>query len=535
MKYFLHDVFFKSEHLFANHKAIINENGESLTYHELYLLANKFANYLKTLEEINSSVFIGILATVHSKSIAAILGILNIGKAYVPLDESSPCHRLKHIVNNAKINTIIVDANFVDKHQQLLQEKNIKHVILLNDLLEDSFNLTKKLITFKTVSKCIDSKVKNINKVSDDLAYILHTSGSTGIPKGIMLSHRNARTFVDWMQKEFQLTPADIVMSRAPFKFDLSIFDIFNTLKAGATLVCFDWLKKNRENKHADYVNLLEKYQATILYTTPSTFISLMNKGNISDKNLHLRTVMYAGEPFPMPYLRKLQKALPNTKIANIYGPTETNIITYHWVNDNTTKGKDVPLGRVVDDTEIIVVSADKKRICEPNEVGELWCRGGTVTLGYLGLQEKTNEHLVDSPFHQYPMKFWRTGDYGYYDEYGILHYRGRKDHMVKVLGYRIEIEEVESALATIPCIEHFCVVPIQDEKYGNRLYCFYSTTHNKNYPTNYLIEQLSNTLPPYMIPYKFIFKDNLPKTSSEKIDRIALTNEITMAITDEV
>lgn len=151
----------------------------------------------------------------------------------------------------------------------------------------------------------------------------------------------------------------------------------------------------------------MEREKASILYTTPSTFISLMNRGGLSNAKLSLRTVMYAGEPFPIPQLRKLTNILPNVKIANIYGPTETNIITYYWINTvPDSDSDDIPLGYVVEDTEIIVVSDEHSRICEPNELGELWCRGGTVTLGYLGLADKTAENLVLSPFHKFPAFF---------------------------------------------------------------------------------------------------------------------------------
>ncbi|HEY5221328.1 MAG TPA: AMP-binding protein [Candidatus Paceibacterota bacterium] len=317
-------------------------------------------------------------------------------------------------------------------------------------------------------------------------------------------------------------------MSRAPFKFDLSVFDIFNTFKAGATLLCFDWNKKREDqNKHVDYVALMGREKATILYTTPSTFITLMNRGGLSDSDLCLREVMYAGEPFPTPQLRNLQKALPGARIANIYGPTETNIITYYWVDKIPENDEPIPLGNVVEDTEILVVSEDSKRICEPGESGELWCRGGTVTLGYLGMEDSTKEHLVLSPFHKYPAVFWRTGDFGHRDTDGCLHYRGRKDHMIKVKGFRIEIGEVESAISATDGIDEFVVVAIPDDKYGNRLYCFYSVLDKVVLTEKSLTEFLKTKLPDYMIPYKFFLKDTLPKTSSGKVDRVLLADQI--------
>lgn len=529
MRYLLHDVFSNTAELYPKKVAIINENGSNVNYEELNFLSNKFANLLLEIKDkcITDQPYVGIISPVHERSIACIIGALKIGCAYVPLDEYSPYDRLSHVVENTKLDIIVVDENWYGKHIDLFKNSNIKNVIILSNKIDKDL-VTDKVILFDEVLKQLDTEPKKLNQVSDDLAYILHSSGSTGIPKGIMLTHRNARTFVDWMHKEFELIKTDIVMSRAPLKFDLSVFDIFNTFKAGATLVCFDWNKKREEqDKHADYVRLMEKEKATILYTTPSTFISLMNRGELSESALCLRVVMYAGEPFPTPQLRKLQTAIPKTKIANIYGPTETNIITYYWVDNIPESDEPIPLGKVVDDTEIFVVSEDAKRICKAGEMGELWCRGGTVTLGYLGMEEKTNEQLVKSPFHQYPVKFWRTGDFGYRDENGCLHYRGRKDHMVKVKGFRIEIGEVESAISALDGIDEFAVVAVPDDKYGNRLYCFYTIIKGGSMSEIEIIDFLKKKLPDYMIPYKFFLQDVLPKTTSGKVDRVFLTSQV--------
>lgn len=524
MRYLLHDVFTKIVETKPQNTAIVNEDGTSITYSELNNLSNKFANlFLSLKENLRNDPYIGIISPVHTNSIASIIGALKIGCAYIPLDEYSPTERLAHIIDNTNLDVIVVDQNWYDAHSTLFEKTQIKKVIVLGNNISDN----DKNIYINELEKYSGKEPNKLNQVCDDLAYILHSSGSTGIPKGIMLSHRNARTFVDWMQLEFQLTEKDVVMSRAPFKFDLSVFDIFNTFNIGATLVCFDWNKKREDaNKHLDYVKLMEREKATMLYTTPSTFISLMNRGQLAEHDIKLRTVMYAGEPFPTPQLRKLKNSLPNARIANIYGPTETNIITYYWVDTLPEDDSPIPLGDVVEDTEILVVSEDSTRICKPNEMGELWCRGGTVTLGYLGMPEKTKEHLVLSPFHKYPALFWRTGDFGYRDDKACLHYKGRKDHMVKVKGYRIEIGEVESAISANENIDEFVVVAVPDEKYGNRLYCYYSLLSGRSTTEDEIKASLKIKIPEYMIPFKFIYKEVLPKTSSGKVDRVALANE---------
>lgn len=527
MRYLLHDVFLKTVKAKPENIAIVMENGTSINYWELNSLSNKFARlFLNLKKDIRQAPYVGIISPVHIESIASIIGALKVGCAYVPLDEYSPMERLEKIIDNTKLDIIVVDSHWYEQHSKLFEKDEIRNIIILdkeNKLTE----MPIKSLTFSDVLKQMDSESPVLNQVSDDLAYILHSSGSTGIPKGIMLTHRNARTFVDWMQKEFQVTENDVVMSRAPFKFDLSVFDIFNTFNAGAKLVCYDWSKKREESKrHSGYVELMARERATIFYTTPSTFISLMNRGSLAEAKLSLRKIMYAGEPFPTPQIRKLKEVLPNTRIANIYGPTETNIITYYWVDKIPDNNSPIPLGNVVEDTEILVVSEDGKRICKPNEIGELWCRGGTVTLGYLGMGEQTRRHLVLSPFHPYPVKFWKTGDFGYRDENECLYYRGRKDHMVKVRGYRIEIGEVELAISSFPGIDEFAVVAIPDEKYGNRLYCYYSVINVNDITEQALLDFLKIKIPEYMIPYRFIVMDVLPKTSSGKVDRVWLAEQ---------
>lgn len=531
MRYLLHDVFIDAFRKSPEAVAVVMEGGRSVTYAGMNELSNYFANTFATLKDnVRQKPFVGIMAPVHIESIAAILGALKIGCAYVPLDEYSPVERLEKIVNNTKLDVLCVDSNLYRQHAPLFTNANIGKVILLNSdvpVVADA-----KTMPFSEVKAASSAEPPELNQVSDDLAYILHSSGSTGIPKGIMLSHRNARTFTDWMQKEFKLTAQDVVASRAPFKFDLSVFDIFNTFLAGAKLVCFDWNKeRDSESKHADYVSLLAREGATMLYTTPSTFISLLNRGSLADASLKLRTIMYAGEPFPPAQLKKVMEALPGTGVANIYGPTETNIITYYWVNEPPQTDDPIPLGAVVEDTEIIVVSEDRTHICQPGELGELWCRGGTVTLGYLGMEEKTRDNLVQSPFHPYPALFWRTGDFGFYDAAGVLHYRGRRDHMVKVKGFRIELGEIENALSQHPALDEFAVVAVPDEKYGNRLYCHFSPLKGRDVNEAELRVFLGAKVPEYMVPYAFEKWAALPKTSSGKVDRVLMAEKSAAAV----
>ncbi|MGO4614970.1 amino acid adenylation domain-containing protein [Nocardia sp. 2YAB30] len=516
----LHEPVLAAMAAYSEREAIVGEDGRSCTYRELEHSVRAWASVLADLKPSpRQNPFVGILAPVAAASIAAVLGTLCTGCAYVPLDELAPTERLRGIIDRTGLDLIVADPAYLSLHPELAEAPSVRQVLLTNAIADCA-----------PVREVAPQPI-----LADDLAYVLHSSGSTGVPKGIMLTHRNARTFTDWMQKEFRVTSDDIVMSRAPFKFDLSVFDVFNSLSAGAKLVTFDWTReRSADERHRDYVSLMARNGATVLYTTPSTFIALMNRGGLGEAAPPLRQIMYAGEPFPTAQLRRLREALgATTRIANIYGPTETNIITYQWVDELPDDDAPVPLGREVDDTEIIVVADEgPPRLCRPGELGELWCRGGTVTLGYLGMPEKTAEHLVRSPFHRAPAYFWRTGDFGFRDNAGVLHYRGRRDHMVKVRGYRVELGEIEAALAGHADIDESVIVAVPDTRNGTgcTLACYYTPLDGRRVTSGDVRRHLEHTLLPYMVPQLIERRDALPTTSSGKVDRVRLGEQAALA-----
>ncbi|RKT99071.1 hypothetical protein C7H84_33445 [Burkholderia sp. Nafp2/4-1b] len=523
----LQDSFYDCARKYPHNAAIVDEHGCVTSYQQLSDASVRLMELLLRIscDTPSGRTFIGILSHVNAPAVAAVLGILESRKTYVPLDTLYSDSQLAKVIKTTGLEIVVVDRSLLKKFHKPLLECGLQAIITFDtDLIFEVQDAKHQSSTpCRTIKHQVANATKSSRFPSDDLAYILHTSGSTGEPKGIMLSHRNATTFVDWMSAEFQITESDRVMSRAPLKFDLSVFDIFNTLSVGATLICYDWnSEREGDVKHTEYVRLLEREHATILYTTPSTLITLREKGNLFSSSNHLRTIMYAGEPFPVAKLAEIMLAAPNTKVANIYGPTETNIVTYHWVTHDDLKNNVIPLGRTVDDTEIIVVSEDGKRECEPNEIGELWCRGGTVTPGYLNRPDLTSSCQADSPFHPYPAKYWKTGDYGYRDEHGLLYYRGRKDHMYKVNGYRVETGEIEEALAKVPSFYESCIT-IEDRGGKKQIVCHYSLKTNMAFDIRAATNILRSELQSFKIPSAFIEYDELPKTSSGKIDRMRL------------
>lgn len=525
----LHDVLKNSLKSYPSKNAIINENWTCITYKELNILSNKFANlFLSLKKNIKKNPYIWIISPVSQNSVACILWILKIWWVYIPLDEYSPYDRLINIVLNSRLDIVAVDSYWYNIHKDLLNHKLIKKILIINDEFKNNYN-SKKIIKYSEIKKnsIIEPSVSSIT--SDNLAYILHSSGSTGVPKGIMLTHLNACSFVDWAWKEINIKNTDIIISRWFLKFDHSIFDIFNSLKAWATLVCFDWNKKRDSSiKHIDYVNLMEKEKVSILYATPSTFNCLLNRWNLQKVKQFLKTIIIWWEAFCTSQIRKLHISMPNTNIINLYWHTETNTLTYYWIKEiPSDNNQPIPIWYILDDTEVIVVREDKKTICWNNEIWEIWCRGWTVTPWYFWLLNKTKEHKILSPFHNnknYKIYYWRTWDYWFKDKNNCFHFRWRKDHLVKVKWYRIELWEVENAISWFEWIDEFVVVTKPDEKYTNRLYCYYSILNDYKIDENNLINYIKKKLPEYMIPFKFISLKELPKTSSWKIDRYYLS-----------
>lgn len=511
------------EDTFANYpsRIAIKQGNRNYSYGEIDELSRKFQSHF--LVNTPPRRIVGILSRVRAEAIVAMIGALKAGVVYVPLNTLAPASWLGSVIQNARIEVLMVDAAFMSVAQEL-REYGIKDIICLNDCPapDDSVNYLPFAAIRTTEACAVNHTDRQI--LADDLAWVLYTSGSTGTPKGIMITHRNAFTFIDWMKQEFALTEADRIFNRAPLQFDLSVFDIFSTFQAGAKLVL---PAPDFSNQALDVVSLMREEEVTIVYTVPSTFISWLSKGGLERGIPSLRLVLYAGEPFPVAYLRKFMMCLPGVRVSNIYGPTETNIVTYFHIDEPIPDHwESVPIGKPVHDTEIYIVDEDLK-LLPPGETGEVLVRGGTVFAGYFNDSERTREKLVQSPFHTYQTLCCRTGDLGKLLPDGNIMYHGRADSMIKTRGYRVEIGEVESALSSVSGINELAVIAKPHEKYGNTLHAFVYCRVDG--PTgDEIMSQVSAKIPAYMVPYEIILtQEALPKTSTGKIDRVGLKQRL--------
>jgi amino acid adenylation domain-containing protein len=341
----------------------------------------------------------------------------------------------------------------------------------------------------------------------DDLAYILYTSGSTGTPKGVCISNVNALDFINWAVDEVRADANDHFSNHAPFHFDLSVFDIYGAFSVGATLHIIPEMMSYVPKKLVEFINA---ERITIWYSVPSALILMMEQGDLlADSNIALKTIIFAGEPFPIKPLKKLFDHFPSINFYNFYGPTETNVCTYYKVEEiSEDRMMPVPIGKECSGDQVYAVK-DDGAIVQPGETGELMVKGPTVMLGYWGKPPHG-----DKPY--------ATGDLVRLLPDGNYEYMGRRDHMVKVRGHRIELGEIEAALERHPHIQSSAVI-VQGHDVAARIVAFVVLKDSKELNLIDVKKHCAENLPRYMIVDKLFPLDQLPRTGNGKVDRIKL------------
>lgn len=502
--------------------AVQTESG-SLTYAQLNRMANQLAEKL-ALCRLPKGGRVGLLVHKSLEAYVAIYGILKAGCAYVPLDRRAPVERLAYIMDDCQISALVTTAQAARQLDDIIDASHNIEIVVQLDGSPDG-DCGKATIFGPDDVFGLEPKT-NVHVVDTDLAYILYTSGSTGRPKGVMISHAVSISFVEWAAECARLSKVDRVSGHAPLHFDLSIFDIFATAKAGATLfpvadgastfpaALTDWIIHNR---------------ISVWYSVPSILSMMAKQRNFESRQFDsLRLVVFAGEVFPVKYLKIWLEVASNTAFLNWYGPTETNVVTSYTVDDSPAElDAPVPIGKPTSNADLFCVSDQGETIKTTGEVGELFARGPCVALGYWGDEEKTNQRFLPNSAQSWLRdRVYKTGDLVYLDDDGNYVYKGRIDHQIKCRGYRIEIGEIESALYRLSCVHEAAVVPVPDEVIGNRLIAFLALGNNDRKTPDEIITQVGEFLPRYMLPEAILIEERLPKTSNGKIDRQKLLQQ---------
>jgi amino acid adenylation domain-containing protein len=498
---------------FGDRIAVEETDDCAITYHDLDLLSDRLRDRLIHLG-IRPGDRVGIYLRKSIDAVASIFGILKAGAAYVPTDPGAPPARNAFIFGDCNVKAIIIETTFVDKLSAEFEDhKEIPALLVLEGVGGGQY---LQAALEKTTAKVPESSVSP-ELSPDSLAYILYTSGSTGRPKGVMLSQQNALSFIDWCSEVFEPTEVDRFSSHAAFHFDLSILDIYVSLKHGATLVLVE------ETIGKDPVRLarwISEKKITVWYSTPSILSFLAQYGKLDQYDYSdLRLILFAGEVFPIKHLRTLKDLLPHPRYYNLYGPTETNVCTYYELPARLTAEhtKPFPIGKPCTHYgDLIRVVDEEGQDVEVGQRGELIASGPGVMQGYWNLPERTaNAFLVDSS----GRRWYKTGDIVFQDGDGNYHYVSRRDRMVKKRGYRIELGEIEAGLYKHPEVKEAAAIAISTEENGVQIKAFLSFKGEKHPSRIELKRFCAENMLSYMIPDYFSFLDSLPKTSTNKID----------------
>lgn len=474
---------------------------KQVTYRDLVGRSGELAEQLLSIG-IRPGDRVGLCLPKSIGAVAAIFGVLGAGASYVPVDRGSPLSRIATIFRDCGVRAILVERARCD---ELAAELGLDNAMFaepsgLSDLGDD-------LVLLDVGAP--DGEVEP----PAGLAYILYTSGSTGVPKGVMHSNASALAFVDWCSETFAPMPEDRFSSHAPFHFDLSIFDLFVPIRHGATIVLIGEEEGRQPSRLAE---IMAAERISVWYSTPSVLRLVMDGiGNGECAMPDLRVVNFAGEVFPTRHLARLVAMLPGPRYFNLYGPTETNVCTCHEVrpHDLADIDRPIPIGRPASSDRCRVVT-DGEAVAN-GERGELEVAGGSVMLGYWNAAEHgANVFSVDPD----GTRWYRTGDIVVERDDGYV-FLGRRDRMVKRRGFRIELGEIEMALLRHPDIEEAAVVAGASPE-DDVIITAFVVWRGVAKPSMIAVKaHCAATLPRHFIPDGIVFRDGLPMTSTDKID----------------
>jgi amino acid adenylation domain-containing protein len=530
MAYILPQLLIAAAERFPEKAALAFQN-QRLSYSELDEASNRLAHALKK-NGVRRGDRVGIFINKSLPAYVSVFGILKADAVYVPLDPGAPAKRLSYIINNCGIHCLLSAANKIEQLEQIGAEgAPLQRVILVDNQpspVREADRFPKRLagaavVPWREVLQ-ENPRCPELTSIETDLAYILYTSGSTGEPKGVMISHRNALTFIDWAFDVIRIQPEDRVSNHAPLHFDLSIFDIFAAVKGGATISPVPAETAKFPVKLSEFIS---QEKISVWYSVPSAWVHLLGRGQIEKFDFSsLRAIIFAGEVFPTKHLRQLMQTIPRATYYNWYGPTETNVITSYEVKQPPPTDDPIPIGKPCANMEVFALDEQGKVVCEPGVVGELYGRGPCVAQGYWNDPAKTESRFVRNPLQPHFLdRAYKTGDLVKLDAAGNYHYLGRRDHQVKVQGYRIELGEIETALLSYPEVEEAAVVAMKNEQQMTYLKAFVVGRRGRRLDEVELKRHCAQQVPKYMIPEVIELREALPKTSTGKTDKQSLLN----------
>jgi amino acid adenylation domain-containing protein len=489
--------------------AIVDPQGWSLTYRELNEMSARVAGFLVSVGVMPGDR-VGVILPKGAAGVVAFVGVMKARAAYVPADYTAPAARNRSILQDCQVKVAFLAGSGAAILESWNGTPRPLVVFVGAGPAEHGGGWTWDKVTSHAAA-VVDGRTRS------DLAYILYTSGSTGVPKGVMLTHENALSFVDWCSSVFHPVETDRFSSHAPFHFDLSILDLYVPLKHGASvhIVSEDLGKSPKE-----LARFIAASALTVWYSTPSILSLLAQFGDLPSLDFPaLRLVLFAGEVFPVKHLRDLVGLWPAPDYYNLYGPTETNVCTFAKIPTPIDGGRTepFPIGFACSHCRGLVLRDDGSEAAGGEE-GLLYIAGPSVFPGYWNRPEM-NAAVFDD---RAAGPWYNTGDVVRFDPHDGYVYVGRRDRMVKRRGYRIELGEIERGLYLHPAVAEAAVVSVPEADAGVRIVAFLAAQT----PKPSIIEMkmfCGRNLPAYMSPDAFVVGGPLPRTSTDKVDYQAL------------
>ena len=479
-------------------KTAYSDGTVSLTFREVYAQSRSVGSFLYIKGIYKKPVVVFMQRA--PREIAAFFGVITGGDFYVPVDEEMPAGRIQLILDNVKSPLVICDETTAEKAKAF--DLKGGEIVLYDDMIGIGIE---------------DEALERIYRsaVDTDPIYIVFTSGSTGVPKGVAACHRSVIDYIEQLSEVLAFDGNTVFGSQTPLYFDACLKELYPTLKFGAT-TCL--IPRSCFSFPVALVEYLNRYQInTICWVVSAlTMVSAFDTFQ-TVKPEYLRTVAFGSEVFPIKQFRRWREALPEATFTNLYGPTEcTGMCCYYRVEREFADDEAIPIGRPFENREVLLLTADG-RLAGEGEEGEICVRGTALTLGYYNDPVRTAEAFVQNPLNTaYPELIYRTGDIGRRNEKGELVFVSRKDFQIKHMGHRIELGEIEVNVDMLPEIRMSAC--IYDTKKGKIVLYFVGDISEKE-----LTAALKTKLPRYMLPNRIFRIEGMPLTANGKIDRVTL------------
>lgn len=476
-------------------KIIFSERDKGISYNDFVIESKSIATSILDLNLYNKPIIIFIDKTINA--LVSMFGVTYSANFYTVIDVNMPKNRIDNIIKTLNPSLIITDEKNNDKLNELGYD--IK-TLVFEECLKNKINYDKII---EAQERLID-----INPM-----YVLFTSGSTGIPKGSVISYKSVISYCKWFTETFKINSRTVFGSQTPFYFSMSVSDVFSTVMMGASL---DIIPKSYFSFPLNLIKYMDEKKINTIYWVPSALSIVANLKTFDViKPKYLKKVLFAGEVMPMKPLNIWRKALPKLMYANLYGPTElTDICTYYIVDRDFEDNETLPIGKPCNNCEAIIIDENNKEVPYGKE-GELCIKGSIISLGYYNNKEKTDSTFVQNPLNNsFNELIYRTGDIVKYNDAGELIYLSRKDFQIKHMGYRIELGEIETNINAMDGIT-LCACIYADDN----IVLYYEGKATIENIVKFSNEKLVN----YMRPNKIIKLSKMPYNANGKIDRVKL------------